>query len=229
MEQHHFLPPACNWDACCGHRWYSGLLRHLLIEHNGRSTWTWSMESMMMMTLPWCRAESFSSQCGNSSRSLAGSRVSAETAQKCCISCGVTRWHHMQSKSPDSMIAESAFHPHCAHQRWLLTVVVSSASACVRACVRVYMCASACEGQRVMLGVLSGFSTLSFQTGSPTEPGVHWLASLVARKFHGTSYLRLPPLAMVRNMHAAMPECLAANSGFYVHASTSRLGHLRSL
>ena len=37
-----------------------------------KHTWIWSIESIMMMMLPWWRAESFSSQRGNSSKSLAG-------------------------------------------------------------------------------------------------------------------------------------------------------------
>lgn len=50
------------------------------------STSIWSIESMIMMMFPWCRAESLSSQRGNSSKILLGSMDKPEMDQKCCSS-----------------------------------------------------------------------------------------------------------------------------------------------
>lgn len=41
---------------------------------------------MMMMMFPWCRADSLSSQRGNSSKILLGSMDKPEIDQKCCSS-----------------------------------------------------------------------------------------------------------------------------------------------
>lgn len=48
----------------------------------------------MMIMLPWWRAESFSSQRGNSSSSLAGSKVRGDTNQECCMSCKIMNMYN---------------------------------------------------------------------------------------------------------------------------------------
>lgn len=59
-----------------------------------KHTCIWSIESIIIIMLPWWRAESFSSQRGNSSRSLAGSKVRGDTNHECCISCRITNIHN---------------------------------------------------------------------------------------------------------------------------------------
>lgn len=54
--------------------------------NQGGCTCIWSMESMMMIIFPWWRADSLSSQRGNSSRILLGSMERPEMDQKCCSS-----------------------------------------------------------------------------------------------------------------------------------------------
>lgn len=51
------------------------------------------MESMMMIMFPWCRADSRSSQRGNSSKILLGSMDKPEMDQKCCSSYATTETH----------------------------------------------------------------------------------------------------------------------------------------